>query len=174
MASGQVYHGNAKQDDLTETYICIRNKSSNKVRILPIEQVQLTNNIYEQLNKETEKTEMSKQESVQALLKQFGGRKASRYIDNQEKMKMDINIVKTELDQTVEDTKIVEDDVESALKGNGNDAEAHFSAIRPPCNKDAKNIDDIYKIENVIPPSLLSRLEEEAKLVYATNVNNLP
>ncbi|KAM7359767.1 RNA polymerase I subunit E [Cochliomyia hominivorax] len=172
VANGHTYHGlvnNTEANELTDTYICVRNKVTNKMTIIPIDQVTLKNSIYQDID-QTKRDSLSDHVSKMTLLKKFGGRKASRFINDQEKMRMDIKIVQEELKATV-------DEADSVIENEGEeevDNTVYFDKIRPPLNKEAEKLSDVYKAEEVVPMELLKRLDEEAKTVYQTQIDQIP
>lgn len=166
--SGHVYHGvNNAEDELTDSYLCVKNLSTNKVRIIPIEQVLLKNQIYTALEKESTLSQISTETSEQKLVKEFGGRKANRYVDNVKKMSMNMDI-KDELDNTIKEANVNGDSAEE------NVAKPIYDSICPKFNKDAKDLHEVFNVADVVPQDLLDRLEEEAVTVQATKIENLP
>ncbi|XP_061392291.1 uncharacterized protein LOC133327769 [Musca vetustissima] len=169
-ANGNLYHGiinNSEANELTDTYICVRNKKTNKMTIIPIDQVNFKNTIYGELD-QIKKSDLSEQVTKMTLLKKFGGRKASRYVNDQEQMRMDIAVVEDSLNQTVNESMLLDNEEDEV------DNTKYFDSIRPPCNKDADKVSDIYEMSDVIPSELMDRLEEEAKTVYQTSIDQIP
>lgn len=136
--------------------------------IIPIDQVNLKNTIYDDLD-QIKKSSLSENVTKMTLLKKFGGRKASRYINDQEQMRMDITVVQDELDATVNDSSLLEGEEEGKI-----DNSKYFDSIRPSYNADAEKITEIYQINDVVPADLLERLEDEAKTVFQTQIDQIP
>lgn len=134
--------------------------------IIPIDHVNFKNTIYGELD-QIKKSNLSDQVTKMTLLKKFGGRKASRYVNDQEQMRMDIVVVEDSLNQTVNESML--DNEEEVV-----DNTKYFDSIRPPCNKNADKISDIYQLSDVVPTELMDRLDEEAKTVYQTNIDQIP
>lgn len=171
VANGNTYQGlvnDTEANDLTDTYICVRNKVTNKMTVIPIDQVTLKNSIYQDID-QIKREAISDHISKMTLLKKFGGRKASRFINDQEQMRMDIKIVEAELKATVDEAGIEENEVEDKV-----DNTAYFNKIRPPMNTEAKQVSEVYDIGEVVPTELLNRLDEEAKTVYQTQIDQIP
>lgn len=137
--------------------------------IIPIDQVTLKNSIYQDID-QTQREALSDHVSKMTLLKKFGGRKASRYINDKEKMRMDIKIVQEELKATVDEVDAMEEDESEVPVDNT----VYFDKIRPPMNKDAKTVSEVYDVGDVVPMDLLKRLDEEAKTVYQTEIDQIP
>lgn len=136
--------------------------------LIPLDQVTLKNSIYDDLDHNKGKS-LSDEITKLTLLKKYGGRKASRYIKDQETMRMNITIVQNDLEATVEDSNIQENDAEDKV-----DNTVYFDKIRPIFNAEADKLNEVYKVEDVVPKELLDRLDEEAKTVYQTQVDQIP
>jgi len=88
----------------------------NKVQIVPVQQALMSNHIYKQLEREGKKIPtLSKEHASKKLLKEFGGRKASRFVDNREQMMVNVDVVRQDLDETVKSVAQNEDEDEDTL-----------------------------------------------------------
>ncbi|KAH8383058.1 hypothetical protein KR009_006610 [Drosophila setifemur] len=176
VAGKQTYTGDLKDSQEFDTYICLRNKSTNKVQIVPVQQALLSNHIYQQLERKKSKTPMlSREHASKKLLKEFGGRKASRYVDNHEKMLVNVDVVRQDLDETVKSSAQNEnEDEDETLADVSTSNEDYLATIVPKFDKEATNLDEVYDVEDVIPSALLERLDEEAKVIFSTPVQTLP
>ncbi|KAH8417785.1 hypothetical protein KR222_005796, partial [Zaprionus bogoriensis] len=177
LAGENIYLGDVQQSQEFDTYICVRNKLTNKATILPVQQALLSNNIYEQLQAKESQPMLSKEHAVKKLLKEFGGRKASRYVANREEMMVNVEVVRKELDETVQSSvrnQGEEGDEDDTLpEVNASNAE-YLATLVPKCDKTATKVAEVYDVEDVVPKTLLDRLDEEAKSVYAAPVETLP
>ncbi|XP_011204139.2 uncharacterized protein LOC105226786 [Bactrocera dorsalis] len=169
-ASDQIYHGVMDVGEaaaLTDTYICVRNKITNKLRIIPIEQATLSNHIFNTLEQKPLPT-LTAEHTRAVLMKQFGGRKAARFAANQENNKVNVEVLKNDLDNTVREAVFSKEGEEQP------DTQHNFDILRPKFNKDAKKVEEMYDVHDIVPADLLERLDEESKVVYKTPVNKLP
>ncbi|XP_017480358.1 PREDICTED: uncharacterized protein LOC108369702 [Rhagoletis zephyria] len=169
-AKDQIYHGvvdGGEAPALTDTYICVRNKITNKVRIIPIEQATLSNHIYNTLEQKPLPT-LTAEHTKAVLMKQFGGRKAARFAANQETNKINVDVLRNDLENTVRET-----DLNGQVEEKPN-TEHNFDILRPKFNKDAKKLEEVYNVHDIVPGELLDRLDEESKVVYSTPVDKLP
>ncbi|XP_020813640.1 DNA-directed RNA polymerase I subunit RPA49 [Drosophila serrata] len=174
-AGEQVYTGDVQDNQEFETYICIRNKSTDTMKIVPVQQSLVSNYIYQRLDGQKRKIPMlSRELANKKLLKEFGGRKASRFVDNHEKMLVNVDVVRQDLDETVKSSVQQEDEDDDTLADVSTSNEAYLASIVPKCNKEATDLDQVYDVEDVIPSVLLERLDEEAKVVFATPASTLP
>lgn len=161
-----VYQGDINEESLTKNYIAIRNKTTNKVRLITVDTASLINNIYSEKAKE-EFGSVQQNESYQKLLRNFGGKKAKRYLDRVEKMKIDVSVVKDQLEKTV-------DEVDTTINSETVSTEDSLNKIRPICQAEAKKLDDVYNFFDVIPKELLDRLDAEATAVVKADIDELP
>uniref|UniRef100_D3TRL7 RNA polymerase I 49 kDa subunit n=1 Tax=Glossina morsitans morsitans TaxID=37546 RepID=D3TRL7_GLOMM len=167
--NGQTYFGlinNKEADGLTDTYICVRKKAKNTLTITSLDQASLLNNVITQ----TDNVPSSAIEALHGdtLLKKFGGRKAMRYITDKEKMHVNVNIVQEGLQAQV--------DAEPSANNEENPDNniTYYESIRPRFNPEAKKVSEVYKLTDMVPQELLDRLEEEAKTIYQTKVDEIP
>lgn len=172
-AGENIYQGELQESQQFDTYICLRNKETNKAIIVPVQQALLSNNIYEKLQAKESQPMLSKEIAVKKLLKEYGGRKASRYVANREEMLVNVDVMRKELDETVKSSVQEDEDDDSLAEVNANNAE-YLATLVPKCDKTAKNVNDVYDVEDVVPKILLDRLDEEAKTVYAAPLETLP
>ncbi|KAM8705058.1 hypothetical protein ACLKA7_009509 [Drosophila subpalustris] len=176
IAGKNVYTGDLEDNQQFDTYICIRNKSTNKATIVPVQNALLSNNIYKKLEMKNNLPVLSKEHATRKLLKEFGGRKASRFVANHEEMMVNVDVVRQELDETVQSSvrqEGEEEDDDTLPEVNANNAE-YLATIVPKFNKMATKISEVYDLEDVVPQSLLDRLDEEAKSVHASPLESLP
>ncbi|XP_022211547.2 uncharacterized protein LOC111066906 [Drosophila obscura] len=176
-AGDQVYTGELQDNQQFDTYICLRNKSTNKVQIIPVQQALLSNNIYQQLEQKEKQKVMpmlTKEHAAKKLLKEFGGRKASRLVDNREKMMVNVEVLRQDLDETVQGAAQNDDEEDDTLADVSISNEEYLASIVPKFDKTATKISEVFDVEDVVPANLLERLDEEAKVVYATPLETLP
>nr|XP_016943908.2 uncharacterized protein LOC108020291 [Drosophila suzukii] len=174
-AGDHVYTGDLQDSEDVDFYIAVRNKTTNKVQIVPVQQALMSNHIYKQLEREGKKIPtLSKEHASKKLLKEFGGRKASRFVDNREQMMVNVDVVRQDLDETVKSVAQNEDEDEDTLADVTVNNEEYLASIVPKFDKEATELDAIYDVENVIPKALLDRLDEEAKVVFSTPAQTLP
>lgn len=111
---------------------------------------------------------MTAEHTRAVLMKQFGGRKAARFAANQENNKVNVEVLKNDLDNTVREAEFNKEGEEQL------DTQYNFDILRPKFNKDAKKLEEIYDVHDIVPAELLDRLDEESKVVYSTPVDKLP
>lgn len=104
-----IYRGNVNEnpaDELVGTYIAIRNKTTNKVRMIEVDQCLVKSSHH------YEKPEVSKGLEIDArslLLKNFGSKAALRAIERREKSVYNSSFVDTNLNDTVKSVPDIDD-----------------------------------------------------------------
>lgn len=166
VSGGNVYQGDIEKESQVSNFIAIRNKVTNKVKLIPINTAILNNNIYNQKEKEALEV-LDKSKSNEILLRNFGGRRSTRYFDRVDKMKIDVNVVMEQLDKTV-------DEVDISLNSETVSSEDSLHQIRPKFDAEAKKLYDVYNLYDVISKEMLDRLEMEATAVVNANISDLP
>lgn len=169
VTKGSVYSGPIldSSNDLVDTYICVRNKETDKVRILALDQVKLINHVYEE-KANTQFKLLSREVAFETAVRNFGSRKDVRVLNNRQRNKIDIDVFRDQLETTVEAADVTENSEQVAT------TEDILDRIRPTCNKDAKNLHQIFTVTDVIPLELLDRLDEEVSCLSVTNVEDIP
>ncbi|XP_055852088.1 uncharacterized protein LOC129916263 [Episyrphus balteatus] len=170
VTSGNVYAGpvsNGSQD-LVDTYICVRNKETNKVRIMPIDQVKLINSVYEEKEK-AQFALLSKEAGYGKAIQNFGGRRDMRSLNQRERNKVNIDVFVDQLETTVENSAAVTETPEEVVS-----TEDIIDRIRPKFNKDATALSMVFNVYDVIPLELMDRLDEEVSVIFNTDIDDIP
>lgn len=165
-----VYHGYINDDlssNLVNNFLAIRNKSTGKVRLVQVDNVSLLNDIYHKQEIRLG-NQLAEQSARSMMIKQFGGRFANRALERTERMKVSVDVVKNQLDKTLEESIVNEEELNVSID------ETNINKIRPPFNADAKRVEDIYNLVDIIPAELLEKLNEEAKAVVENDPDSLP
>ncbi|XP_017113630.1 uncharacterized protein LOC108136779 [Drosophila elegans] len=175
VAGDQMYTGDLQDSQEFDTYICLRNKATNKVQIVPVQQALLSNHIYKKLERQKRTAPMlSREHANKKLLKEFGGRKASRFVDNHEQMMVNVEVVRQDLDETVKASTMNEENEDETLADVSISNEDYLATIVPKFDKEATELSGVYDVKDVISSELLERLDEEAKVVFSTPLQTLP
>lgn len=155
--------GDKNPSDLVSTYLAIRNKETNKVRIVEVERCSVLSEHYVEPQQESDTRAID----VRSLLyKNFGSKSAARAMDKKEKTEFNVDILKDKLDTSVFD---VDESVlmdESTVAGD--------DEIRPVRNKEATKVEDLYKVDEIIPKKILANLEKPASTLLETKPIHLP
>lgn len=128
----------------------------------------MINQIYNDSATEAIQNSIDNTSSRALLIKSFGGRKAIISHERHERMKVNVDIVKEQLDKTIETSE------SNAVDDGNQNIDQNLQLIRPPFNKNATNICDIYEITNIIPKDLLDRLNDECYAILESDIDSIP
>ncbi|KAJ8925362.1 hypothetical protein NQ315_009192 [Exocentrus adspersus] len=143
-------------NDLYNNFLLVHNKVTGKVRLIQVDCCTVSACLDKKNNNIMDVSEASASNSITELNKQFGSKRSKRSTEQRERLNMDINTVKEQLEETVSNIKIDETDtVSTAPSENDN-------VYRPKINRDASTVDQVYNLEDIVPMSVLNTLSEEA------------
>lgn len=155
--------GENSPSDLVSTFLAIRNRETNKIRFVEVEQCSVLSEHYVVPQHQSDTRAID----VRSLLyKNFGSKSAARAMDKKEKTEFNVDILKDKLDTSVLDVdeSILVD--ESTMNID--------DQIRPVQNKEATKVEDLYKVEEIIPKKIMSNLEKPALTLLETKPIHLP
>nr|XP_033332439.1 DNA-directed RNA polymerase I subunit rpa49-like isoform X1 [Megalopta genalis] len=158
LSNGQIVYRGYKPDtsqDLMRTMLVLHNKKTGKVRMVHVERWQVTPVLEKPV---TENGSATTHEKVAMLNKQFGSKKMKRKTEQFEKLKVNVDFVKEQLEQTVIDVEIDKNDLSVQLANN----EYITNTTLPKCNREAKTVKDVYDIYDIIPQEKLETLYDKA------------
>ncbi|KAG7205171.1 hypothetical protein KM043_018263 [Ampulex compressa] len=131
LSNGQIVYKGYKPDtkkDLTRTMLVLHNKRTGRVRLVEVERWQ------------------------------FGSKKVKRRTEQYERLKVNVESVKEQLEKTVSHIEIDRVDLATPLPNN----EYITNTGLPHCNRDAVNVKDVYNLYDIIPKDKLKTLYEKA------------
>ncbi|XP_030370836.1 uncharacterized protein LOC115621353 [Scaptodrosophila lebanonensis] len=172
-AGRSIYTGDVQENELYETYLCVRNKKTNEAHLMPVAEALLSNNVYRELEQQNKKPLLDKDHASKKLLKEFGGRKGSRFASTRDAMSVNMDMLRKDLDETVQESIQPDDFYDDDTLGNIDNTE-YLASITPKFDKNATTVKDIYDVEDVVPRTVLEKLDKEAKVVFATPLESLP
>ncbi|KAK3908130.1 DNA-directed RNA polymerase I subunit RPA49 [Frankliniella fusca] len=147
-----LYQGDVPLEDrdLCRTLLAVRNKKTNKIRLIETNHVMLSptigSNHVDQLSSEDRK------QAQYNLSHAFGSKKAKRVADQRARMEVNVDSVKDKLSSTVNDIEVKED----VLRSPEDDS---FTKLLPLCNRDAVAPADVYPISGLLKTKELESLE---------------
>ncbi|XP_078050199.1 uncharacterized protein LOC144476819 [Augochlora pura] len=169
LSNGQIvyrgYKPNTSQD-LMRTMLVLHNKKTGKVRMVHVERWQMTPVLEKPVIDNGSTTTVEK---VTMLNKQFGSKKVKRRTEQLEKMKVNVDFVKEQLEQTVIDVKIDRTDLSVQLPND----EYITNTTLPKCNREATNVKEVYNVYDIIPQEKLETLYDEATEILNDESNSL-
>lgn len=118
------------------------------------------------------------EEAKKIMLKSFGGKAAARTLEKKEKMRLNLDIVKDQLDKTMNDTMPEASDAADGVKDAFDEAQAErelsLKSIMPKLNETATRLEDVYRLSDLIDEDLLRRMDSDALAVLGTERADLP
>ncbi|XP_056639495.1 DNA-directed RNA polymerase I subunit RPA49-like isoform X2 [Diorhabda sublineata] len=150
-----LYTGEVEDDELYHNFIVIHKRDSDQITLFQYDRA----TVQARFNKKR-KFEISpiKDNAAAELNKQFGSKKAKRVTEQRERLTMNIDAVKQQLEQTVAGLKV--DNVEQVVENE--------SIYRPKINRDASSPDGVYNLEDLVEAYILDTLAVEAgKIIEA-------
>lgn len=187
LSNGRVVYKGYKPDpekETVRTMLVLHNKKTGKVRLVEAERWQVTPVLEKPV---IEDNKIDADEKIVILNKQFGSKKVKRRTEQYERMKVNVDAVKDQLEKTVLskniftfiftewfkplidkhrliklylllDVEIDRLDLSSQLPND----ESAVNAFLPACNRNASNVKDVYNVYDIIPKSKLETLYDHA------------
>lgn len=165
-----IYSGKVEQNDLVDNYLVIRNKNTNKVRLVPYNSSTVINSHYTSVPLTLPSTDEDKQLLRHSIAK-YGGKNAMRAQDRANRMRVNIDVIKDHLDQTISMSKEhmkTENIEEERLK------DIQDEGVEPEKDYNAKTVQEMYDVQKILTPRLVNELQEVAVQVLETKPENLP
>ncbi|CAK9815718.1 DNA-directed RNA polymerase I subunit RPA49 [Anthophora quadrimaculata] len=162
LSNGQIVYKGYKPEtdqDLMHTMLVVHNRKTGKVKLVQVERWQVT----PVLDKPVVQDNTAEDEQISVLNKQFGSKKVKRRTEQHERLKMNVEHIKEQLEQTVANVEIDRVELSTQLPDN----EYITNTTLPECNRDATSPNDVYDIYDIIPKSKLEALND-----YATKILN--
>lgn len=159
LSNGQIVYRGYKPDtsqDLMRTMLVLHNRKTGKVRLVQVERWQV-NAVLEKPAAEENKSADS--DKIVMLNRQFGSKKAKRKIEQYERLKINVDTVKEQLEETVSNVEVDRGELTIDLSENDDIT----NTALPPCNRDATNAADVYNVHDIIPEDKLETLYPKAK-----------
>ncbi|EEB13285.1 DNA-directed RNA polymerase I-associated factor 53 kDa subunit, putative [Pediculus humanus corporis] len=150
---------NTKEESRATQFLAIRNKKTNKMRIVEVDSALLINSeLLHVKNIENSSSSKSKEDDYNKLNKTFGGKKINARLEKKELLNLNSALV-------IEDMK---DIVDGMVKTNDNDITLSqtietesITDLLPPCNRSATNVHDVYILSKILNSEELNALKEE-------------
>ena len=168
LSNGQIVYRGYKPDtsqDLMRTMLVLHNRKTGKVRLVQVERWQVNAVLGKPI---ADNKKSADDENIATLNKQFGSKKAKRITEQYERMKINVDSVKEQLEQTVSNVEVDRADLSMQLPEN----EYITNTALPHCNRDATNVTDVYNAFDIVPESTLKTLYERAAELMNSDVND--
>ncbi|XP_012231582.2 uncharacterized protein Polr1E [Linepithema humile] len=161
LSNGHIVYKGHRPDttqESTRTMLVLHNKRTGKIRLFEAERWQVTP-ILDKPSVEDNKNDIYEKTII--LNKQFGSKKVKRRTEQFEKLKVNVDSVKDQLEKTVSNIEIDRLELSTQLQTD----EIIHNSILPACNRNASNVKDVYNVYDIIPKSKVETLYEHAKEV---------
>lgn len=159
-------------DSKTKIYIC-RFVSRFQMRIVEVQECSMLSKHYDASRASTNSGRTAEQ-ARKTMLTSFGGKAASKTIERKERMRINVDIVKGQLDKTMNDTLPSAVPEKDEFDHGTAEREEQQKAMLPKYNADATKLGDVYTLTELISADLLERLESDAHEVLKTSRDQLP
>lgn len=159
LSNGQIVYRGYKPDtsqDLMRTMLVLHNRKTGKVRLVQVERWQVNAVLEKPV---TEGNKDAENDKIIMLNRQFGSKKAKRKTEQYERMKINVDSVKEQLEETVSNVEVDRSDLSVELTESDN----VLNTALPPCNRDATIVTDVYNAYDIIPEEILETLYTKAK-----------
>ncbi|XP_031637778.1 uncharacterized protein LOC116350183 isoform X3 [Contarinia nasturtii] len=184
ISKDNIYDGYIDHSSLTKlnkTFLAIRKKKSEKVKLVEVSESSMMSYIYKCCFQQESKlsnvqSDMHTENARRILFKEFGGKKAIQVLDRKEKMKINVDVVKEQLDKTLleldinQSTKEHKDEFDEVKEQQDNVLEE----MLPKVNKDAIKLTDVYCLENLIQLDILDSLKADAINLLKASHDDIP
>ncbi|XP_032680839.1 uncharacterized protein LOC116848644 [Odontomachus brunneus] len=169
LSNGQmVYKGykpNPKKQ-LTRKMLVLHNKNTGKIRLIEAELWDVTPVLQKPV---IEENTNNVDDKIAILNKQFGSKKVKRRTEQYEKLKMNVDSVKDQLEKTVSNIEVDRKDLSTEVP-----TEYITNTNLPTCNREATNVKDVYNIYDIVPKSKLETLYDQAMEILKGAIEGKP
>nr|CAI5864447.1 unnamed protein product [Callosobruchus analis] len=151
-----LYTGNLDHDQEYRNFLMVHDEENNTVKLIEVDHCTVSPQIHKE-NKMLNYSLGAADKSVSELNKQFGSKKAKRATEQRERMTMNIDAVKDQVEKTAEKMNVENAPTQTAQEED--------SLCRPKINRDASTRDGVYDLDEVIPNGVLDTLIPQASAV---------
>jgi len=145
------------KENICKTMLILHNKKKNKVQIVGISDCQLHkvfNKPSLQSNYDNDEIGATYEDNRNKLLKQFGSKKANRVSEIGSKMRINADMMTTQIKHTAADVSVDLKEIQMA--------DASADNCLPPCHRDATNLEGVYRVQDFFTEAEWMSLDDEA------------
>lgn len=165
-----IYSGLVEKNALVDNYMVVRNKRTNTVRLVPYTSCSLISEHYTSVPLTLPSTEEDKL-LLRSSIAKYGGKNAMRAQDRAARMRVNIDVIKDHLDQTI---SMSTEQMKREHQEEERLADIQDEGVEPPKNYDAKTVQEVYNVREIMTPALVDELDEIADQVLETKPEDLP
>lgn len=152
------YKGHKIDEDsqLCQRFFVIRNKRTNKIRLASVEQL-FVSRYLGNVARSDEISSLSitnngddRAENLRNLSRAFGSKRSQRGLEVQSRTKINSEVVKAQMEETISSISKNKKGIDEVDR---NDKPENGSILLPKCNRDARVVRDVYKLEDLFTSS---------------------
>ena len=170
---GTIYSGSldTSPSSLVDNYLVLRNKKTDKIRLVPYRSCSMISEHYTSTPLSLPSAADEDQQMLRHSIAKYGGKNAMRAQDRATRMRVNIDVIKDQLDQTI---TMSTEQMKQEMKEEERLLEDQDEGVEPPKNYEAKTVQEVYDVRQILTPALVNELEGVAQEVLATKPENLP
>uniref|UniRef100_A0A6M2DJV2 Putative dna-directed rna polymerase i subunit rpa49 n=1 Tax=Xenopsylla cheopis TaxID=163159 RepID=A0A6M2DJV2_XENCH len=161
-SNNMLYKGAVETFMSTFTMLAIKNKKTNKIRLIEINKCNLAPILKDSLDMNLE--HKSKKEMLSILNKTFGSKRTKRRTEIREHMAINVEEVKEQLEKTIQKTVVANEDLKEPSVGDSLDK------LMPPIHRDATSVDRLYVLEELVDLEIVQSLSSVADEFLNTKI----
>lgn len=144
------------------------------MRLVEVQECSLLSKHYDTTKVSAETNGRTAEQARKTMLTSFGGKAANRTLERRERMRINVDIVKGQLDKTMNDTLPSAVPEKDEFDHGTAEREEQQKAMLPTFNATATKLGDVYTLTDLISDDLLNRLESDAIEVLKSSREELP
>ncbi|XP_047112317.1 uncharacterized protein LOC124789066 [Schistocerca piceifrons] len=173
-SESRVYFGSpaSASSKLCRTLLAIRNKQTNKVRLVEVESVNLSPIV------QSEKPAAKEMQNLQAytkLSRTFGSKRAKRSVEQREAMQLEVEHMEHQLSQALSTTALAKKATASPLPEETRNVSSPATVGDEvvPCDRTATTPDKIYDLHDLVSEDELNSFSEEAETLISGGASSV-
>ncbi|XP_026474098.1 uncharacterized protein LOC113377873 [Ctenocephalides felis] len=149
-----MYKGIVEHFQNTVTMMAIKNKKTNKVRLIEMNKCNLVPVLKDSLDMQLQ--HKSKKEMLSLLNKTFGSKRTKRRTELKEHMAVNVDEIKEQLEKTIQTTVVDDNDLKVPTVSDS------LQNLFPPIHRDATTIDQVYVLDELVELEIINTLSSVA------------
>lgn len=147
--SGLLYVGEEEQEELGKTLLLARNKTTGKVRLIEVSNIDLKPYIKTDLESST-----LQETSYLELSRKFGSKKNKQIAEQREKLKVNVETVTEQMQNVSQNISTDQLDLSSYSKPDDD-------VYIPPINREATKVQEVYETDKILNEELYEKIYDE-------------
>ncbi|KAK9506704.1 hypothetical protein O3M35_008591 [Rhynocoris fuscipes] len=156
----QYYKGKINSKSLCKTLLLVRNRKTNKARLIAASTCMLESYLRERNQQKLSISDIDTSTN-NTLSQVFGSKKAKRISDMGMRMKVNTSVLQEDVKKIISDINIKGKDIPD-VKSSSEDT---ITQLLPNCNRDAEHVSEVYKVEDLLTETELNSLDKAVALL---------